>query len=166
MKIELTQGKVAIIDDADWDLVSGYKWFAKKSGNTYYAETKVRREGGGQRDIRMHRLLLSLTDQKIQVDHRDGNGLNNQRENLRACSLAENQRNRGAYANNKSGFKGVSWHKQSGKWRASIGVNGKRKHIGLFDTPEAAHASYCLAAVEFHGEFANHGQQPNTGERT
>ena len=160
IEINLTQGKVALIDEADFELVSGYTWHAKKNKNTFYAQTNVPREGGGQRRILMHRLLLGLIDPTIKTDHRDRNGLNNTRSNLRACTNAENMRNTGAQANNTSGYKGVSWHKQSGKWAAYIKANWKRKHLGLFTTPEAAHAAYCKAALELHGEFANFGTPP------
>lgn len=159
IQIDLTQGKVALIDEADWDLVRGYRWYAYKSRNTFYAKTNVRSNRGGrrQRQILMHRLLIGLTDPKVQVDHRDGDGLNNRRENLRACTHAENRRNTGAYANNKSGFKGVHWREDCGKWRAEIGVNGKLKHLGHYDSPIDAYAAYCAAAKELHGEFTNVG---------
>lgn len=162
IEINLTQGKVALIDDADWDLVSGFKWCAWKGprNNTWYAVTDGMRCDGSIGRIYMHRLILGLTDTKIQSDHRDGNGLNNRRENLRACSDGQNKRNRCVQANNTSGFKGVSWHKQREKWRAVIEINYKQKHLGLFTTPEAAHAAYCAAASELHGDFANYGIPP------
>ena len=160
IEIPLTQGKVALIDDEDFDLVSGFKWNVKNDKNTFYARTKIRRDGLGRRNILMHRLLLGLTDPEIKTDHRDGNGLNNTRENIRACSHAQNMRNTGAYATNTSGFKGVHWHKQRRKWQASIKVNGKRKSLGLYITPKEAYMAYCKAAIEMHGEFANFGTTP------
>ena len=155
--IPLTQGKVAIIDDADLDLVSGYRWQARKDDRRWYAQTVVRRADGSRTTLNMHRLILGLTDPAIKTDHRDGNGLNNRRRNIRACTNAENMRNRGAYAKNKSGFKGVHWNKQRGKWTAQIKCIGKIKHLGLFATPEEAYSAYCAAAKELHGEFANFG---------
>lgn len=160
IEIPLTRGKVAIIDEADWPLVSGHRWYANKDHNTFYAMAKVRREDGSRTAIKMHRLLLGLTDPAIKTDHRDKNGLNNTRENIRACSNAENMRNRGAPANNSSGFKGVSWHKQRGKWQAFIMIDGKQKSLGYHDTPEAAYAAYCAAAIQLHGEFHNLGTPP------
>ena len=159
VQIELAKGMVALIDEEDWELVRGYRWRAFKgpTNNTWYALTSVRRDDGGQRGVYMHRLILGLTDPRIKSDHRDGNGLNNQRWNLRACANSENLRNRGAQANNKCGFKGVSWRKDCGKWRADIMADGKRKHLGHFKTPEEAHQAYCAAAIELHGEFANVG---------
>ena len=160
IEIPLTRGKVALIDDADFDLISRFKWSAYKSKNTYYAHAGVRLNNGSRTTIQMHRLLLGLTDPKIKTDHRDRNGLNNSRANLRACSHAENGRNRTAQANNSSGYKGVSFHKQHEKWQARIMVNGKSKHLGFYLTPEDAHQAYCAAAAEFHGEFANVGNPP------
>ena len=160
IEIPLSQGKVALIDDADWEFVSGFKWYAFKDKNTFYARTNVRRADGTRTTIKMHRLLLGLTDPLVQADHIDGNGLNNRRSNLRACTNTENQWNTGAKINNTSGFKGVCWRADMGKWVAKIKVNGKMKHIGLFTTPEAAHAAYCTAAAELHGEFVNIGKPP------
>ena len=157
IEIELTQGKVALIDDCDWDLVGGYKWCTRKHRNTFYAVTNIKRADGTWTMIQIHRLILGLSDPKVHVDHRDGNCLNNRRSNLRACTHAENQRNKGAYATNKSGFKGVYRHKRSGKWTAQIKVDGKSKWLGYHATPEAAYAAYCRAAAELHGEFANLG---------
>ena len=155
--IPLTQGKVAIIDDADLDLVSGYRWQARKDDRRWYAQTVVRRADGSRTTLNMHRLILGLADQKAHTDHVNGNGLDNRRTNLRACSQAENQWNCGTQANNTSGFKGVNCDKSSGKWRARITVEGKRMNLGLYPTPQEAHQAYCKAAIELHGDFANFG---------
>ena len=159
IEIELTQGKIALIDDEDWDLVSGYRWHACTTPrhNTWYAQAHTRRADGTWTKIKMHRLILGLTDPRVHTDHIDGDGLNNRRGNLRACSNSENQRNRGSQANNTSGFKGVSWDKETGKWAANIRVNGKQKRLGRHDTPEEAYQAYCDASIELHGEFANTG---------
>ena len=157
MRISLTQGQFTVIDDADWPLVRPYKWYANRSHNKVYAHTSVPRSGGGQSVIKMHRLILGLSDPTVECDHRDGDGLNNRRKNLRTCSRAENAFNRGARAGNTTGYKGVSWDRDSGRWRAQIMKNGRTYHLGRFDSPEAAHAAYSRAAVEFHGEFANTG---------
>jgi hypothetical protein len=88
------------------------------------------------------------------IDHIDGDKLNNAFCNLRKASCAQNNRNRKTSHNNTSGYKGVCWHKHEKKWYVSIRVNGIKKHIGCFFDPEMAHAAYCKAAAEFHGEFA------------
>ena len=162
IEIKLSRGKVAIIDDADFELVSMHKWYAvtPSRSKTWYAYAKVRRSDGTRIAIKMHRLLLGLTDPEIKTDHIDGDGLNNQRTNLRTCSNAQNMRNKGVTSANKSGFKGVSWHKQRGKWQATIMVNRKQKFLGYHDTKEAAYEAYCNAAADLHGEFNNLGNPP------
>lgn len=156
--ILLSQGMVAVVDDADYELVSAHKWCAKKIDNLYYAKTNIRLENGKQKGLYMHRLILGLTDPKIITDHIDGDGLNNQRKNIRECTRSKNQCNRRKFKNNKSGFKGVSWSKQAQKWIAEIRFEGKKKYLGCYTTPEDGHAAYCKAAAELHGEFANVGQ--------
>lgn len=89
-----------------------------------------------------------------EIDHIDGNGLNNNPANLRLATKSENQHNRGANKNNTSGFKGVSQDKQTKRWTAKIRLHGKRRHLGYHSTPEEAHAAYVRAAEELHGEFA------------
>lgn len=88
------------------------------------------------------------------IDHVNCIRSDNRIINLREANKSENEHNRTKYLNNKTGFKGVSWHKASQKWQSCIKVNGKQKHLGLFDTTEAAHATYCKAAKELHGKFA------------
>ncbi len=89
-----------------------------------------------------------------EIDHRDGDRANNKIQNLRSCTHAENQKNVPRPSHNTSGFKGVHFHPQTGKWRARIKSDGKHKSLGLHQTPEAAHAAYCAAATAMHGEFA------------
>jgi hypothetical protein len=101
----------------------------------------------------MHRLIIAAP-RGMQVDHIDGNGLNNTRLNLRLADHSRNQMNRPAGKNNSAGYKGVSYHKAAGKFLSQIGHNGKNIYLGLHDTPEAAHAAYVAAALELHGEFA------------
>lgn len=88
-----------------------------------------------------------------QIDHIDGVKNNNRIENLREATAAENQRNKPKNKNNTSGFKGVSRHKQTGKWAAVICLNGKQQHLGVYATPEAAHEAYCEAAERLHKNF-------------
>lgn len=89
------------------------------------------------------------------IDHKNGVRFDNRWENLRHATTSQNGMNRGTPANNTSGFKGVSRHKK--RWAASIHLAGKKQHIGTFDTPEEAHAAYCMAAAEHYGDFANFG---------
>lgn len=95
---------------------------------------------------------------QFQVDHIDGNRLNNRIDNLRLATAKQNGANRGKQINNTSGYKGVCWNARYKKWQAGIQItlaeNKKYLHIGYFDTPELAHMAYCKAAAELHGEFA------------
>lgn len=92
-----------------------------------------------------------------QIDHIDGCRDNNKLANLRAATNALNVRNAAIRKDNNSGFKGVGFHEQTGKWRARIRINGVRKSLGLYHTPEEAHEAYCDAADLYHGEFAKYG---------
>jgi hypothetical protein len=98
-----------------------------------------------------------------EIDHVNGVSSDNRLVNLREATAAENRCNRGATVNNRTGFKGVSWHKRCRKYQARIKVRGKDTYLGLFTSPEEAHAAYQSAVYDFHGAFANPGM-PNMGE--
>ena len=148
--IPLTMGKFAKVDAADYDWLMQWKWHAlwKKRTGLFYAIHKDSKD-----HIRMHRLILGLVPgDGLQGDHINKDGLDNRRSNLRIATVSQNNFNRGASRLNKSGYKGVSWHKN--RWRASITAKGKDYQLGYFATAELAHAAYCKAAMELHGEFA------------
>lgn len=156
--VPLTRGKFAIIDAEDVHLVEGWNWTAVKrsDGKTFYA-ARNQYLGGGRRSakskyVRMHRIIAGVADDVL-VDHRDGDGLNNRRGNLRAATPVQNQQNSGIRKDNKSGFKGVGWHKAANGWVANITLNGKRKHLGVFPSAEAAYEAYLKAAKTEFGEF-------------
>lgn len=152
-EIKLTQGKVALVDDEDFEVLNKYKWHAYKSGNLYYAGRGVY-ENGKVYSVKMHRQILGLTNPKIHCDHKNGNGLDNSRNNLRQCTHAQNQRNVSARACNRSGFKGVSWHSRDERWEVRIRIAGEKKHIGYFKSVLDAANAYDIAAKKYHGEFA------------
>lgn len=101
----------------------------------------------------MHRFIMDAPKGQ-QVDHINGNKLDNRKSNLRICSHSENLRNQRKPKDNKSGFKGVSWHKGAKRWCAEIRSNGKRHHLGYFDTAEDAAKAYDIAATLIHGDYA------------
>jgi len=110
----------------------------------------------------LHRVILQrILDRPLQrgefVDHRDGDGLNNHRENLRVATHTENIRNARKSSANTSGYKGVRWHKPANKWMAHIGVNGKLIYLGYFADIADAAAAYREAATKYYGDFANYG---------
>lgn len=158
IEIKLTQGQVAIIDAADFDLVSLHKWHSKWdiSTKSFYASTHIRLPDGRETTILMHRLIVNAKKGEL-VDHKNHCTLDNRRFNLRVCTRSENCRNSIKPSTNKSGFKGVFWEKCAGKWRARIMSEGKKIHLGLFESPSEAHLAYCEAAKKLHGEFANFG---------
>jgi hypothetical protein len=152
-KIKLTKSKFALVDNSDFEELNKYKWYCFKYGNTYYAMRSSNRIKGKQTVIKMHRFLMNPLKGQ-QIDHVDGNGLNNQRKNLRICNHSENQRNKKIYKSNISGFKGVSWNKNANKWQSFIRVDSKRIHLGYFKSKLSAFETYCKASVEFHGKFS------------
>lgn len=147
--IPLTQSKVALVDDRDYDFLSAFKWVAQKEEKTWYAAKRVW-IGNKWTLALMHRMILGFP--KIEVDHRDGNGLNNQRDNLRIATKGQNQHNRRLGKNNKSGFKGV--YPRHGKWFSQISCNNVQRHLGSFDRAEDAAKAYDAEAIKLFGEFA------------
>ena len=152
-KIELTKGKYALVDDEDFDFLNQWKWHWHDDRGGGYAE-RACRESGKSKHIKMHRLLLKIPS-GFEPDHIDGNGLNNQKLNLRIATASQNQINRGKQKNNTSGFKGVYLRRDRKKrWRAQIKFHRIIKHIGYFSSKEEAALAYNKAAVEYFGEFA------------
>lgn len=149
----LSQGQHTVVDDHVYEWASKFKWSAVRFKNKFYAFRNGLLSDGTRRSIYLHREILKAAP-GVEVDHIDGDELNNLNNNLRFCTKTENNRNRPRTTANTSGYKGVSPHSTPGKWRAYISASGPKKHLGLFNTAiEAAHA-YDRAAVELHGEFA------------
>lgn len=149
IEIPLTRGKVAIIDAADYELVSKYKWYANKKGRKsqkFYAANK----GHGNRTVYLHRLILGDACTGLIVDHKNGNTLDNRRENLRAATHIQNTLNR-RKSNSKasSKYKGVSWNQEKKKWSAEV-----RVRIGHFDNEDDAARAYNVYAELLHGQYA------------
>src|SRR5437762_12805778 len=135
--IPLTKGKNAIVDASDFEWLSQWNWHAEfhKKRNCFYAATH-----NGKLVVRMHRMILGCTG-KEEGDHRNLDTLDNRRGNLRKCSHAENGRNVRRHADGRSGYKGVTYDKQTDKWRACICINGKTLRLGRFGlVKEAAQA--------------------------
>lgn len=157
VEVPLTKNKVAIIDTEDAERVLQYKWSAVESASgTFYARRSFyNKESQKQTTVYLHQFILNAGED-VEVDHKDRNGLNNTRENLRAATHSENQWNRTKYSNNQVGFKGVSLKKDRNnkKYLAQIKVNGKVGHIGYFYSAEEAAKAYDQKAIQLHGEFA------------
>jgi len=151
--IPLTQGFVALVDDADYDRVSAHKWSATKTKSTVYGIRKVKTCVGRSTSQLLHRFIMSVTDPEIHVDHEDHNGLNCQRHNLRKCVRGENDGNR-RKTRGSSQYRGVSWSKNKGTWRACITIE-RTVHLGYFTDEVQAALTYDVAARSRFGAFAN-----------
>jgi hypothetical protein len=149
--VPLTRGFEALIDAADAPLISRWSWHVILSRKTQYAVLTLR-DKGERIAFSMHRLLISAP-RGVYVDHINGNGLDNRRSNLRLCSNVQNSYNAGLRKDNTSGFKGVAFHKTSGKWQAFIKVDGRRLCLGTFIDKDDARQAYQQASSNFHGEF-------------
>lgn len=160
-EIPLTQGKVALVDDSDFEWLSQWKWNAEphqtKSGiqEIWYAKRLIY-TGVHSRSIKvyMHRFLLGISDFRTKVDHRDSDGLNNQRYNLRQSTNSQNSANSRKSLRNTSGFKGVHWYKPCSKWQAQIRCGPRRFHLGYFANKVDAARAYNEAALHYFGDFA------------
>lgn len=146
--IPLTQGKFAIVDDEDFDLVNRFKWHYTSLG---YAIRNAR--VGDNYPIYMHRLIIDAPSNR-QVDHISTDKLDNRKKNLRLATVHQNRCNRGKTIKNTSGYKGVFLDKRDSTWYSKIKTNGKQIYLGRFKCPEDAAASYAVAARSYHGEFA------------
>jgi AP2-like factor (euAP2 lineage) len=142
----------ALVDDDDFERINKFKWTPLINKKRYAIYVK---RHDGKKTIYLHREILGLYDNKIFVDHRDKNGLNNQRDNLRIATVVQNMSNRNSCRPSSSKFKGVSWDRFCNKWKAQIASNKKKIHIGVFDNEEDAALAYNKKAVELHGEFAS-----------
>lgn len=166
IKIKLTQGFYAVIDKEDLDKVSKFNWFAVKSRRAIYAAT----HGENRETIKMHRVIMGLTESKLICDHIDHDGLNNRKQNLRVCTNSENVKNTTSRKNTSSKYLGVCYrpvrkrklkngdysiNEYTKKWVSQIQCNGKKFFIGRFLEEEQAAIAYNKIAFEKFGEFAN-----------
>lgn len=147
-QVPLSKGKVAIVSEEDYALVSQYKWHVTPQG--YAATTQGGRKN--KRTILMHRLITDASEKW--VDHENGDKLDNRRSNLRVCESRQNQGNRKINANNTSGYKGVSFDRARGVWVAKIQIEGKTKYVGSSPDKHEAARLYNEKAIEVFGDFA------------
>ncbi len=160
-RIALTQGQFALVDDEDFEHLSQWKWFAQKTPmGSFYAQ---RREHHGGPVVLMHR-YLAQTPAGLVTDHVDGNGLNNQRANLRSATALQNMMNKAPNRGGSSPLKGAVFDRghKSRPWRASIRLNGRLKYLGNYTTPEEAAAAYAAAATVHFGAFARTTERAST----
>jgi len=151
-EIPLTRGMVALVDDEDVPLLAGYKWHATWS-DKWYARAMLPREEGRKKTVFMHRLLMPGVRQ---VDHKNGDGLDNRRSNLRPATSSQNGGNRAKLSKvTTSAYKGVSIAARlRPTWQAAIKFGDRSKHLGYFPTEAAAAFAYNEAARAQWGEYA------------
>ena len=151
-EIELTYGKATQVDDDVYEELKIYNWYAVEGQSTWYA---ARWDSIACRPIYMHRQILSCKKKEI-GDHKDGNGLNNQGDNLRKCSGTQNNANQGSHKGSTSKYRGVRHVPQCSRrpWISSIQCQGKWQVLGYFTTEFEAALAYNQKAIELFGEFA------------
>jgi hypothetical protein len=142
--IPLSQGKVTLVDDEDFEELNRFKWCAhnNKNDNTFYSTRSSPDINGIWRNIRMHRIIMKCPDNML-VDHINGDGLDNRKENLRIVTGRENQQNQ--HKTKSSKYPGVCWHKRHGKWRVAIRYRGKDYNLGTYIDEEEAYKVYSTA---------------------
>jgi len=150
-EIPLSQEKIAIVDVEDYEVVSQYHWYTRKTSHNFYAVTHIYQDGK-RTTLAMHQLIM-LSYFGQQVDHINGNGLDNRKKNLRVVTHQQNNFNR-KYTFGTSKYKGVSWNKRDNCWQATIKFNNKAKMLGYFKEEVEAAKSYNSAAKKYFGEFA------------
>jgi len=150
-KIKLTQGQYCLLDDIDFEWFNQWKWYAKKQGIKWKVARNITNKIGKQDTVLLHRILMNCPSGK-EVDHIDGNPLNNQRKNLRLCTKKENRQNKGMSKNNKSGYKGVTLRRNV--YEVYIRKNNKHLYIGSSKDKQEASRMYNKVAKEVFGEFA------------
>jgi hypothetical protein len=152
-KIKLTQNKYAIVDVDGFEELNKYKWFALKSINSFYARRTIY-INGKYKAVHMHRTVLKY-DGELFVDHINGNGLDNRKDNLRLVTAAQNSYNVGKTTRPcSSKYRGVCRAKKSNKWYAYISLNRKRTHLGFYDDEIEAAKAYDRVAKELYGKYA------------
>lgn len=144
-KIKLTQGKYALVDDADFEWLNQWKWT--------HGHNEAHRNAGGGKWIKMHRLIMDEPEGMV-VDHKNNNRLDNRRDNLRICTQQQNTLNSPIRKSNKSGYKDIWWDKSREKWFVQIMCKGKKHTVGRFANIKEAIQARNSRIIELHGDFA------------
>jgi hypothetical protein len=141
-QLKLTQGKFAMVDDEVYEWAKDYKWYAAKNKNGWYVVRMWKNFNGKFENQYLHHLVIGVTRLPkifgLETDHKDGNGLNNQRKNLRICTRRKNDQNRIEHRKGKL----LGTHKVSNCWEARIRIDKKYVYLGLFKTEQEAHDRY------------------------
>lgn len=150
----------AKVDAEDYEWLSSKKWFLSRFGYAYTVLRRVKTTGKStQQNIPMHR-IVSMANSDQHTDHINGDRIDNRKSNLRVCTNQQNARNAKLRPLNTSGYKGVSWDKSSGRWRAYIKVDYKQLWLGYHHDKRDAARAYNNAAKRYFGEFARLNDVP------
>lgn len=154
-RIRLSNREVdALVSNEDYESLMHYTW--RLSAQNYVVRREYTRISKGVRhakDVRMHRQIMGEPE-GLEVDHINGLGIDNQRENLRVATHRQNLANRSKQSNNTSGYKGVTWSKNNKKWWANIYANGKTISLGYYSDIKEAAQAYNNGALKYQGDFA------------
>lgn len=159
MNVNLSRGYVTRVSRKDYRrVIAAGPWFAHVPLNrkTVYAVHNFTNANGVYSQQQMHRFILRLTDPKVLGDHKDGDGLNNLRSNLRKATPSQSQCNRAKQSNNSTGFSGVSWNKHAEKFEAHVKLHGKKTHLGLFASEKDAAHAVLVAKKKLYKNFVRH----------
>ena len=150
MKVIFRNGTECIFDSEDYEKLKEYRWRLIRGRTNLYAGAET--YGSETKRVLMHRLVMNCPEDMV-VDHINGDGLDNRKENLRVATRSQNSKNRKVNSNNTSGYKGVTFDQTSGSYRASIMCDYEIIHLGLFSTAEEAAQAYADASAKYHGEY-------------
>lgn len=153
--VNLSKGYVALVDDCDLERVDEFRWYASVNRNGSVYARKHETQNGKYVKVYLHRFILGISNPKVHIDHRNGDGLDCRRANIRVATPSQNMANRAKRIGTKSKYRGIRWIERTGKWNAAICVNGKRKHLGYFFSEIDAARAYDAAAIAAFGEFAH-----------
>lgn len=156
-EIKLSKGKVAFVNDSDYERVNQFKWTTTESKNNdgvvYYAYRNVSNKNGVIKSIKLHQFILGEAPEGMIIDHKNGNGLDNRRRNLRFCTKSQNAQNSKKTAG-KSIYKGVSWNKYRSRWVAYIRFDNRHIYLGSSKIEKEMAVKYDIAAKLYFGDFA------------
>ncbi len=144
-----------IVDSEEVERLKKYKWHLIEGEETFYAVRNVHKNG--KRTLKlMHRIILGITDPKVDIDHHNHSGLDNRKQNIRACSRSQNQWNQKKKKGKTSKYYVVNLDKATGKYIATINVDKKSIYLGIFKSEKKAALAARKASIKYQGKFSHY----------